>query len=235
VLFEPYNEPLDVAWSAVIKPYHEEIVTEIRKHSQNIIVLGTRNWCQEVDEAASDPVDGENLAYCLHFYASTHKGSYRNKAQGALDKGKAVFASEWGTCEADGNGALDLSSVATWHDWMDQNSISSANWAVSDKDESCSALIPGASAQGSWGGEEQLTQSGVWVRNRILTGINGAGGGSGGGGGDASGGGCCKFEGSSTCGDCGDDGTGWCHGSANNCNTCTGTFDDSAQKPACAR
>merc|ERR1712045_304601 len=44
-------------------------------------------------------------------------------------------------------------------------------------------------------------------------------------------GGCCKFG--ADCGDCGDDNTGWCHQSAANCETCTGTFDASAPAPAC--
>jgi len=45
-------------------------------------------------------------------------------------------------------------------------------------------------------------------------------------------GGCCRFGGA--CGDCGDDGTGWCHISANNCAVCTGTFDSSAAAPSCS-
>merc|ERR1719343_1004885 len=35
------------------------------------------------------------------------------------------------------------------------------------------------------------------------------------------------------CGDCGEDGTGWCHESASNCEICTGTFDPSAEAPNC--
>merc|ERR1712176_184406 len=44
--------------------------------------------------------------------------------------------------------------------------------------------------------------------------------------------GCCRFG--ADCGDCGEDGTGWCHESASNCETCTGTFDPSAAAPSCA-
>merc|ERR1711920_231088 len=38
--------------------------------------------------------------------------------------------------------------------------------------------------------------------------------------------GCYKFG--LNCGDCGTDGTGWCHQSASNCAECTGSFDSSA-------
>jgi len=43
--------------------------------------------------------------------------------------------------------------------------------------------------------------------------------------------GCCSWDGSS-CGDCGDDGTGWCHKSSANCAQCTGNFI-SKQTPQC--
>lgn len=72
VIFEIYNEPIAQDWSQTIKPYHERIVKVIRKYSSNLIVLGTRTWSQDVDEAAQDPVQGENLAYTIHFYANTH-------------------------------------------------------------------------------------------------------------------------------------------------------------------
>merc|ERR1719362_1783123 len=44
-------------------------------------------------------------------------------------------------------------------------------------------------------------------------------------------GGCCRFG--ASCGDCGEDGTGWCHQSASNCAVCTGSFDSSAPAPSC--
>ena len=72
VIFEIYNEPIAQDWSQTIKPYHERIVKVIRKYSSNLIVLGTRTWSQDVDEAAQDPVQGENLAYTIHFYANIH-------------------------------------------------------------------------------------------------------------------------------------------------------------------
>jgi len=45
------------------------------------------------------------------------------------------------------------------------------------------------------------------------------------------GGGCCRFG--ASCGDCGDDGSGWCHLSASNCAVCTGIFDTSGSAPSC--
>merc|ERR1719284_1805561 len=61
VLWEPFNEPEQIDWTSAIKPYHEQIVPVIRRHSDNLIILGTRTWSQEVDTAAWNPVAGRNL------------------------------------------------------------------------------------------------------------------------------------------------------------------------------
>merc|ERR1712151_1375313 len=90
----------------------------------------------------------------------------RNKVSTALANGVAVFAAEWGACEYSpytGNGALDLGEVQTWLGFFEQHHISDVNWAISDKAESCSALVDGASRHGGWA-EYQLTPSGVFVR-----------------------------------------------------------------------
>jgi len=43
--------------------------------------------------------------------------------------------------------------------------------------------------------------------------------------------GCCKWGGN--CGDCGNDGSGWCHQSASNCQACTGWWDGNDRRPVC--
>jgi endoglucanase len=168
IIFETFNEPIHQDWNSVIKPYHEQLVPEIRKYSNNIIVLGTKMYSQDVDEASWNKVPGANLAYTLHFYANTHKGSLRNKATTAMNNGIAIFVTEWGTCSADGNGQLDLNEAQVWLDFLKQHSISDANWAIADKSEACAALKPGAGANGGWAASD-LTTSGTWVRNSIRT------------------------------------------------------------------
>lgn len=226
VLFEPYNEPVRQSWSETIKPYHEELVPVIRQNTNNIIILGTRHWSQDVDEASRDRVDGENLVYTVHFYANTHRQSLRNKVTAALANGVAIFATEWGTCDASGDGSLDLVEAQAWLNFFERSNISDANWAVSDKSEACSALRPGASGTGGWSAG-QLSASGLFVRASI----RGEGGDYPTPGPPVPGNGCCKWG--SDCGDCGLDGTGWCHESASNCAACTGTFDPSATAPQC--
>lgn len=163
VLFEVFNEPVRQEWSTTIKPYHERLVSTIRRSSSNLVILGTRLWSQEVDEASRDPVAGPNLAYTIHFYAATHGLGLRRKVQQALANGIAVFATEWGTCDASGDGTLDLAETRAWLAFLDEHSISDANWAIGDKDEACAALRPGASGLGGWQAC-QLTASGAFVR-----------------------------------------------------------------------
>jgi endoglucanase len=218
VLFEVYNEPKQQDWSGTIKPYHEAIVPVIRRHTDNIIVLGTRFWSQEVDTASSNPVAGKNLAYTIHFYSQIHKQELRNKVSTALNNGVAIFATEWGT----GFETLDLGETQRWLDFLEQHQISDANWGIYDKaGEQCALLKPGASGNGGWS-ESQLTESGRFVRASLRASAGSSGsarrrrGSSGGGGGD-----------------CGDDGSGWCHQSSSNCATCSGSFDASAPAPTC--
>jgi endoglucanase len=169
VIFELFNEPTTQDWSTVVKPYHEAVLQEIRKHSDNLVILGTPTWSQDVDIACSDSVDDDNVAYTLHFYAGTHRQSLRDKATAALDNGCALFVTEWGTCGATGNGTLDFDETKLWTDFMDANHLSSANWAVSDKHESCSALQADASTTGGWvpAVDSDLTYSGLYVRDYV--------------------------------------------------------------------
>lgn len=165
LIYETYNEPLrEHDWTTVIKPYHEAVIPVIRAHApHNLIVAGTQTWSQDVDKAAADPLVGGNIAYTLHFYAGTHRQELRNKAQAALDAGVALFVTEWGTSEADGNGILDEAETRLWWDFMERNKLSYANWSIIDKRETSAALLPGAASRGGWD-ERQLSASGKLVR-----------------------------------------------------------------------
>jgi endoglucanase len=164
VIFEIYNEPMGVGWP-VVKAYAEAVIAAIRgTGAKNLIIVGTPNWSQDVDVAAQSPITGQaDVAYTLHFYAATHKQWLRNKAEQALAAGIPLFVTEWGTCEASGNGTLDRVETQTWLDFMKENHLSWANWALNDKAESCSALVPGTGTQGPWM-DGSLTPSGMLIK-----------------------------------------------------------------------
>jgi endoglucanase len=167
VLYEPYNEPLDVSWSKVLKPYHEAVIDSIRRHDpDNIVMVGTRNWSQQVAEAAANPVARSNVAYTLHFYANTHGQSLRDDAQKALNLGAALFVSEYGTTDATGDGAVNEAATREWWNFLDRHFISHLNWSVADIRESSAALFPGASPDGGWA-LSQIKPSGILVREEL--------------------------------------------------------------------
>ena len=143
VIYEPYNEPLDVPW-ATLKQYHQNVYVSIRSYdadlNQNVILLGTPNWDQDVDVAAANPMAGDtNVMYTLHFYACSQNSlnGQLAKAQTALAYGLPIFVSEWGATAADGGvgGTSACTSYADeWHSWMDSNNISWAAWKLDDCD-----------------------------------------------------------------------------------------------------
>jgi endoglucanase len=167
VIYEIYNEPLQISWSGTIKPYAQAVVNAIRAiDPDNLIVVGTPTWSQDVDVAAADPVSGTNIAYTLHFYAGTHGQFLRDKAQTALNRGVALFVTEWGSVSANGDGAVATAETSAWMNFLKARGISHANWATNDKAEGASALVPGASTSGGWSAS-QLTPSGTLAKQII--------------------------------------------------------------------
>ncbi|RYG22605.1 glycoside hydrolase family 5 protein, partial [bacterium] len=166
-VYELWNEPTRVTWSGQVKPYSERVLKAIREiDKDNLVLVGSPTWSQDVDVAAADPIKDVNVAYTLHFYAGTHKQGLRDKADKALSLGAALFVSEWGTCDASGNGGFDPASTAEWMAWIKKNGLSHCNWSVADKVETASIIKPGASPTGGWK-DDQLTESGKLVRDIV--------------------------------------------------------------------
>ena len=172
VIYEIFNEPPPTYSWADIKSYAAGVIVRIREHDpDNLIVVPTPSWDQDVDEAAADPLAGTNLAYSVHFYAGepSHQAPLRAKVQTALGLGLPLFATEWGTPDATGDGTISLSQSDTWLELLRANDISWCNWSIADKDEAASALKPDASATGGWS-PSQLTASGTYIRDTLLAG-----------------------------------------------------------------
>lgn len=69
ILYEICNEPNgDVSWED-IQTYADEIISVIRQKCDNIIVVRTSTWSQEVDKPAANPLQYDNIVYALHYYA----------------------------------------------------------------------------------------------------------------------------------------------------------------------
>ena len=157
-----------MSWSGNIKPYAEAIIPVIREYSpEAVILVGTPTWSQDVDAAAADPLDFDNVMYSLHFYAGTHKEWLRTKADTALGKGLPLFVTEWGTTDASGNGAVDTASTLEWLSYLDRNQISWCNWSLCNKAESSALLKTSAPTDGTMP-DSALTESGKLVKKQLL-------------------------------------------------------------------
>lgn len=170
VLWETFNEPLQVSWAKVLKPYHAAVVAAIRAHDpDNVIILGTPQWSQKVDEAAASPLPGNNLMYTLHFYSCSHTDLVRGLGDLAVQKGLALFVTEWGATNADGgrDGKLCLDAAQVWNTWMNERGISWTAWKLDGcKPDSSCLLKEGAPVGGGWT-DEWLFGHGPFVRDRM--------------------------------------------------------------------
>ena len=140
VIFEIWNEP--TGDMGTVKSHADQVIPVIRKHSDNLILVGSPGWSSQPDACANAGISDNNYGCTLHFYAATHKvgGGYDGAASSAMSKGVPVFATEWGTVSADGNGSPDQSASQAWVNWMNQNGVSWANWSASAIKEQSAAF-----------------------------------------------------------------------------------------------
>jgi endoglucanase len=184
VIWEPYNEPARPSpnaplytW-AQIKAYHEVVVAAIRSvDPDNLIVLGTPNWSQYVDQAAADPVAGTNLLYTLHFYSCANTQPFRDRGNTAIAAGIALFVTEFGATYSDGGLVPNHNYVCEdetnlWFAWMAQNNISGAAWKLDECGDASCILGPNAPVDGPWPDNMLSTDVGGAV-NSAGTGIQG--------------------------------------------------------------
>ncbi|SDO64077.1 carbohydrate-binding domain-containing protein [Alkalicoccus daliensis] len=195
LIYELANEPNpnspgvtnDAAGWQAVKDYADPIVDMLRAENakENIIIVGSPNWSQRPDLAADNPIDDENTMYTVHFYTGTHATSETSEdrenvmsnARYALENGVAVFATEWGTSQADGNNGPYIDEADEWLTFLAENNISWANWSLTNKNETSGSFVPfelnrteatslDPGDDQVWAPEE-LSLSGEYVRSRI--------------------------------------------------------------------
>jgi endoglucanase len=170
VIYEIYNEPVHQSWQEV-KDYSVEVIRKIREFDpDNIILVGSPHWCQDVHLVADDPIEGfDNLMYTIHFYAATHGQLLRDRGDYALNKGIPLYVSECAGMSANGDGPIDYEAWNTWIEWMNRNEIGWICWSIADKNETCSMLKETADSKGGWE-ETDLKESGIKTRELLRTG-----------------------------------------------------------------
>ncbi len=185
VIYEICSEPqgyccddptTEVGWENCVKPYAEEVIAAIRSNDpDNIIIVGTPHYSQDVDVASLNPIDGENIMYSVRFYAGSNGQELRDKVQMALDNGVAVFCTEWGTTREGGRGVLFYEESMEWLDFFDEKGISWCNWSIGGTFTEASNALRYVSniltieekLAGHWP-DEFISPSGLFVRAMIL-------------------------------------------------------------------
>ena len=154
VIFEVYNEPIG-SWGEgaassywpTIKNYAESVIAAIRKHSDNLVVVGTPYYDQYPSVAITNAINDKNVAYTFHYYAASHStGTEGANAVRAMNGGLSVFVTEWGTGTADGAGSVNQGVNDSWQTWMNTHKLSWANWSASHIGEGSAAFVGGSSA-----------------------------------------------------------------------------------------
>ncbi|MDR1640373.1 MAG: glycoside hydrolase family 5 protein [Clostridiales bacterium] len=184
LLFETANEPNGLGtegsasrvWVEKLLPYHQSVTDAIRLYDNdlhpNIILCGTDSWSQLVDSPAGNEVKDPSgqIMYSIHFYAGTHDVSdnrLKTKIAKALNRGLAVFCTEWGTSQASGDKGPYTENSDKWLAYLEERNISWCNWSLGNKAESSAALKPIAPSSQDWD-ESHLTESGLYVRQKLL-------------------------------------------------------------------
>jgi endoglucanase len=158
VIYEIYNEPVNTGWGT-IQSYANAITGEIRKNTQNLVLVGTPSWSQLTQYGG---VNGTNVGYVFHFYAGTHKvGSFGSRITQAKSSGSPVFITEWGTVNADGAGSADQGATSDWMNFMEQNKISNCNWSLRQTN--------GKETSGMFDGSEELSSQGLLATAKYST------------------------------------------------------------------
>lgn len=167
VIYEIFNEPDYETWPEV-KAYSEEVIKAIRSiDANNIILVGSPKWDQDIQLPAADPIKGyDNLMYTMHFYAGTHKQWLRDRTDEAIAKGLPIFISECAGMEATGDGPLDHTEWNKFVTWMDSKGLSWVAWSVSDKKETCSILNSSAASTGKWN-KDDIKEWGIAAKTAL--------------------------------------------------------------------
>lgn len=165
VIYEICNEPNGSGSWQNVTAYANEVIPIIRANAPNsVILVGTPQWSQNIDQALAAPLKFDNIMYTLHFYAATHTDWLRSRMESCINSGLPVFVSEFGTCDASGNGGVDIGQSNAWKDLIEKHNVSYMCWNLANKNESSSIIASGCSKLYGWSDNELSTQ-GKWIRD----------------------------------------------------------------------
>lgn len=177
IIWEIFNEPNGPGWGEIAS-YANAVIPEIRKYSNNVILVGSSSWSANPQEAGTELNKYPNIAYTIHFY-SDH--SWTDRIQSAMSNNHAVFASEFGLSSSSGDGGFvptTSGNSAAWLSAMNSAGVSHCNWSLGNPlgsagtgtaSETSAALNQGVSYTGGWDPAKDLTESGKSIRSYLIS------------------------------------------------------------------
>ncbi|MDO4339769.1 MAG: glycoside hydrolase family 5 protein [Eubacteriales bacterium] len=168
VIYEICNEPNgDGNWER-IKEYAQRIIPVIRNEiPDSLILVGTPDYSQAVDEAADDPLaEFENIMYTLHFYAGSFKQPLRDKLLYALEKNLPVFISECNITEALLDGEIDYTEGDRWFELIDDYQLSYMAFSLCNSGETLALIREDCDKISNWE-ENDLSEVGNWFKKKF--------------------------------------------------------------------
>lgn len=187
VIYEICNEPNGtrsgdkkkraVDWNNSVKPFAEEVIKSIRTiDKDNIIIVGTPDWCRDIDKAADNPIKGSNICYSVHFSAASDGEDLQTKIYNARKKGICVFATEWKTTDSSGVSSVSADGTSSWLDFLEENKIGWCNaYIYATNNATFNGLLFDTNGRysiediftGHWP-DGLISDSGIIVRDRLL-------------------------------------------------------------------
>lgn len=175
IIYEIANEPNDqhpegvaVTWQDSIKPYSEEVISEIRKIDNDaIIVVGTPGYSHDLQAAVNDPIDDKNVVYSYHFYAADEKDKKRKELTDGIESGLPVLISECGMVNSKGDGAVDADSATKWMEILDDKKIGYFVWQLTNKAEGSSLIRNDIEDKYTNWTYDELSEHGKWLVDNL--------------------------------------------------------------------
>ncbi len=165
VIYEICNEPNGSGSWNDVTAYANEVIPVIRANDpDSVIIVGTPTWSQDIDQAMNSPLSFDNIMYALHFYAATHTDWLRSRMENCVNSGLPVFISEFGMCDASGNGAIDTNQSEQWKALIDKYNTSYMCWNLANKNESSSIIKESCRKLSGWT-DDDLNEQGRIIRS----------------------------------------------------------------------
>jgi endoglucanase len=136
VLFELYNEPIDGNnWSSVRTNMQNWYNIVRAAAPNNLILVGTPNWCQTLTPVISNPISGTNIVYVTHVYCTHWYAGFPKTEVDALYKVYPIIMTEWGFSQSNESpGSIAYGSISDYGqplmDFIEARGISNTAWCA---------------------------------------------------------------------------------------------------------